>query len=70
MGLSMTSGKYRADYALLNSNGEAGTLSPVRSPASRLSFDAAPDAEVINYANITGVPYAVLTDGHDQWDDL
>lgn len=55
---------YRADYALLDNDGKP----VVFIEAKRLGVNLTPNRmQVINYANITGVPYAVLTDGN-RWE--
>ena len=55
---------YRADYALLDGDGKP----VVFIEAKRLGVNLTPNRmQVINYANITGVPYAVLTDGN-RWE--
>ena len=55
---------YRADYALLDDDGKP----VVFIEAKRLGVNLTPNRmQVINYANITGVPYAVLTDGN-RWE--
>ena len=55
---------YRADYALLNGDGKPIVFIEAKRLGVNLTLNR---MQVINYANITGVPYAVLTDGN-RWE--